>query len=79
MAYGDEVRRTDTYVDRTVDNTGYIFPVVALLFILGLGAWFASSYRVAPVATAPSTVERITTAPVVPAPAVPTPAPTTPK
>jgi len=77
MAYGDEVRRTDTYVERTTDGSSYIFPVVALLVILGLGAWFASSYQTAPVTNTP-TVTTPAPAPAIPAPTPPV-TPATPK
>lgn len=85
MAYEDEVRRADTYVERKAGSSSYLYPVIALLVFLGLGAWFASSYRTAPDTTVPTTIERTAPAPSTPvipspAPSIPTPAPTpTPK
>ena len=71
MAYGDEIRRTETYVER--DRSGYILPVVLVLALLGLGLWFVTSYQPAPTSPVSTTIERTT-----PAPAPSAPAPTTP-
>lgn len=88
MAYENEVRPTPTqrHVERTsyTDSGSYVFPVLAVLIVIGLGAWFAASYNTDKAPTSPpTTIERTTPAPSVPAPSLPaptpSPAPTTPK
>jgi hypothetical protein len=87
MSYENEVRptRTDRYIERSYGDSSYVLPVLALLIILGLGAWFAMSYsNDSTPSTSTTTIERTTPAPSVPAPtpttpSTPSPAPTTPK